>query len=293
LNDWYQESKMKRIAIVFSMLFSGLAASNAYAADSALPGAQWENYTTASQNGGPVDNNTSFAPGTNTSSASDASGTSSVTITSVAGPNPYIFAQASSSAQVLSPVLGYGGYAYGSGDLQYWVEVVGPGSGNLIPINVTAYGYASTNSDPAFGAKADAKLWLTFYGQGASPQQYFQAVSNLGAPTSYINVNGSYQAVVGQPIFVRLWTDVQAESDAYDLSGITSGYPYSAANAYIDPYFSLPQWAINDGYQIDLSAGVGNSPVGAPGPVPGAGLASLAFLALAGLAARARGLLAR
>ncbi len=283
---------MKRIALGFSMLFSGLAASNAYAGGSALPGAAWDNATRAFQNfdwGGPFDGHQSSAPGTDTSSASDASGTSSVTITSVAGPNPYIFAQASSSAQVLSWVRGYGGVANGVGDLQYWVEVVGPGSGNLIPINVTAYGYASTNSDPAFGARADANLSLTFYGQGASPKQYFQAVSNLGAPTSYINVNSSYQAVVGQPIFVDLWTDVSAESNVAQ----GGGYPYSSANAYIDPYFSLPQSLIDEGYQIEVSAGVGNSPVGAPGPIPGAGLASIAFIALAGFVARARGLLAR
>ena len=110
-----------------------------------------------------------------------------------------------------------------------------------------------------------------------------------GAPTSYINVNSSYQAVVGQPIFVDLWTDVSAESNVAQ----GGGYPYSSANAYIDPYFSLPQSLIDEGYQIEVSAGVGNSPVGAPGPIPGAGLASIAFIALAGFVARARGLLAR
>jgi len=274
-----------------SVVFCGLTASSAYATISLLPDPQWYSDARAVQNTTVIDQPSSL-PGANTSSASDASGTSTVTINSVAGPTPSVSAQASSSTQQVA--LGCnpcGGYAYGTGQLIYYAEVVDPTgatNGNLIPINVSAYGSASSTGTFAFGGQANANLWLTFYGQGASPQQYFQAVSNNGAPTSYINLNNAYQAGVGQPIFVEMYTSVWAGSNM----STSGGSPSNAASAYVDPYFSLPQWAINAGYQLDFSAGIGNSPVSAPGPTPGAGLLGLAFFVLAGAMTKARGFLA-
>lgn len=124
-------------------------------------------------------------------------------------------------------------------------------------------------------------LTLNFYGLGARPSQSFQAVSNFGAPTSYINVNDTYQAVVNEEIFVVLTTNVYATSNF-------PAYPYSAASAYIDPYFWLSPSLIDAGYSIEWSPGVGNAPIGTPGPTPGAGLAGLVALTLTSLYARAR-----
>jgi len=69
--------------------------------------------------------------------------------------------------------------------------------------------------------------------------------------------------------------------------------PNASASAFVDPYFSLSSNLLDRGYSIVTSDGIGNSPVAAPGPVPGAGLLSLAFLVIAGVWTKARGFLAR
>ena len=55
--------------------------------------------------------------------------------------------------------------------------------------------------------------------------------------------------------------------------------PNSSAQAYVDPYFSLSPAEIAAGYSLEFSNSIGNSPVAAPGPTPGAGLLGLGFAA--------------
>ena len=282
---------MERVVLALSVFFS-LAASSALAGSAAYP-AQWSSSTRATidgrsgGSGGALDNSLMlYTADPNNSLASNGAGNVSSNVTFGGIPAPYVLSTATSST-VAAPNPGglNGGHADSSGDLQYYIEIVGPANPNTIALNVDAYGYANST---AYGS-ANANLWLEFY--GGPPylaQQYFQAVSNNGAPAAYININQTFQAYVNEPIYVEL----QANAQAYSSCGYAgAGDCSNSANAYIDPYFSLSSALINEGYQIEvLSPGIGNSPVSAPGPTAGCGLLSLMLLMLAGVAARTRAL---
>jgi hypothetical protein len=61
--------------------------------------------------------------------------------------------------------------------------------------------------------------------------------------------------------------------------------PFGDAIAYADPVFNIdPTFAQANQFSIVLSDGIGNS-LAAPGPTPGAGLLSLAFLGFLGASA--------
>ena len=153
---------------------------------------------------------------------------------------------------------------------------------------MTAYGYADNVGIDGY---AGAELSLVFGYGGTGLQNYVFApvVSSTTAAQSF-NVNGVYVAPVNQPFMVNLWVD--AEGNAYLPPAFPPSEavpnPVASASAYVDPYFSLSPDLTNEGYSIVTSNGIGNSPIAAPGPVPGAGLLSLGFFALPGAVAKAR-----
>ena len=276
---------MYRLAFGLSAIFTALASSAS--ATITLPGPTWSSYTSAASQNNPTSRQQLDTSAPNTST----SGSSTGSLTFGNSPVPYVNATASSSS-TLGPGGGSAGAAQSNGDLTYYLEIVGPASANTVQLGVSAYGYASNTSPAAIGAvggQANAYLTLNFY--GGPPYlaaQSWQAVSNNGAPTSYINVNELFPAYVNEPIFVSMHAAAYAGSAVGPGGGAQT--PFSSASAYIDPYFSLSQSLLDAGYQIEVSSGVGNSPIppSAPGPVPGFGLAGLAALALAGFYAKTR-----
>ena len=183
------------------------------------------------------------------------------------------------------------------GYLDYYFEVTGPVGASSVKLymvgNLSVNTIADANGSDGLSLGTSlggvlAKASVTVNGQ------VFSASSVNGSPPQDLHLNQVLYVPVNQPVGVSLNTQVLTTS-AYACRCVGGEMTYdSSASAYVDPYFSLPASLVAAGYQVEiLSPGIGNSPLGAPGPTPGAGLASLAFLVLAGMATKARGFLAR
>ena len=288
-----------------------LVVSGAYAQAVTPPPAQWVGGMTKAQGNDTgnswdptLNSEPAPGPGSYSSSVSGGFGSSSATLTQGPLPSPYLSASAFGSAVLTNSGWPSSAYSYSYSSLDYWVEITGPASVTSVPINVSGYGYAtSTGPDSESYAYAELRVlfgyqYSPYFGEIINPafQNYDFQASAVDSTRSF-SANGVYMAPVNTPFLVILDANAGAQATVYG-----SGYPpYSiiydtpqSANAYVDPVFSLTSDEANSGlYSIVTSAGVGNSSLPAPGPTPGAGLVSLAFLALMGAAARVRRLSAR
>jgi hypothetical protein len=294
-----QETKMKfaalglpavlRPKLIAVSTFALLAASSATNALAQVAAAQWA--TTAGADGTDALSGQSYNLGASSTqpglSQEAASGTGlSLSAQSWVG-NQLGDPTASVSASAQSGCLTCGGSAYGSADFTYFVEILGPAG--PVPLHVNAFGVATSSN--GYGDSASASLDLGGSGLGGGAGYGYYAQSGGTGYKYYPNftVNTTLQADANVPI------SVAGEVHVYENA---SGGTASAGFAYVDPYFSIdPSFPNASLYSIVVSPGVGNSPITpglpAPGPTPGAGLASLVFLMLAGVANRARGFLVR
>jgi hypothetical protein len=271
---------MKRITLCLSAVLSVSASSATSAlAGIAVPDATW--YSDAGAYGGGVPAGiygTTSTTGTNNVASVGPYGYATVDITMSAAPLPII---TNNSVAQTGQV---GGYAQAGGDASstYYVQVVGPQNSPPILLDVTGYISANSysNNANAYGS-ADANLLLSgpgLNGPNGVPGGTWHFETTSGP--QQISVSSLSQVNDG-PITVSLSTDTYAIA-----SGLNAG---AFGMAIADPFFYIDPSVPNaDLYQIIVSPGVGNSPVSAPGPTPGAGLAGLAALALAGLYARTR-----
>lgn len=150
-------------------------------------------------------------------------------------------------------------YTWGKSSLTYQVMVIGPDTGNLIPIGFNAYLYASVNTDMrAFGSSSAA---LELQGAGligsdgniGSNWSFVAAADEGPYPFVSYNVEQMVQTLPNEPINVKLSTYT-------NVRGVTGGN--GGVNAYADPYFYVdPAYENASLYQILVSPGVENSPL--------------------------------
>ncbi|CAN3990809.1 hypothetical protein MCBRY_001629 [Methylocystis bryophila] len=279
-------------------LLMSAAISNA-SAGTLLPSAQWTGSRTWAQgsDGSPADNqsvsHSISGPGSSDSHVVGPMGSGTSTLTQSGFPGPSIQASVSGSAITVdngheNTQILLGAYS----ELTYWIEILGPASVSSTQIKVSGSGYANMTGN---NGAAESQLRILFgynpNGINSTFQNYtFEAYVVNSASSKSFAVNGLYTAPVNVPFEVVL--DANAEVNAsvirYTCCGWQSNTPVYA-NSFVDPYFSLPTDLANSGlYSIITSSGIGNSPLGAPGPTPGAGLAGLAALTLAARYARTR-----
>jgi hypothetical protein len=171
------------------------------------------------------------------------------------------------------------GHSVGEVQLQVDYELMVDGPAGPVPVGITSkLGVATSGLSP------DASAGITLLQPDDPSYGYGYAISLIGdnnnSNKSY--TLGTYQQdvspfMVGDVIEISVVVAVAAVGDSLD--------PYiEKAAAYVDPYFYIPSYVPNaDLYTIEVSPGVGNSPI-SPTPLPTAlplfttGLAGLGWL---------------
>jgi hypothetical protein len=157
------------------------------------------------------------------------------------------------------------GDARGVAGLQFthYIELTGPSG--LVPLTVNTQGSAGLNS----------QVYVVISTTTTVPTEIYLAETRMG--TNYVYDNGAYLELgTSGTSFSRSDTVNLTEGAIYSVTldvaadtGPNAAYPTQTGS--VDPYFVYPA-----NYSLDISAGVGNSPLSSvPGPIAGAGLPGL------------------
>jgi hypothetical protein len=293
-------------------LLTGMS-SSALAGDVALPPSTTLSQVDAYANG--VDSRLQNINGQNVSlSVSQLSPGSALGQASVINDStikPYISVVA--SAAVNLPPVGESTFAHGSasGNMSYALAVEGPTP--TVAVQISALGFMSVGNSAGvhgyfagqvqlgiFGSKElfSDSMYVSF-GDGApfSSQTSGNATLSAFPFATYqgdIRENGVWVLNTNTLYTVSMSAVVETsavaqQSEQGDGSLIIWPAGQNTQSAYVDPHFQIAPGTMDaSAYSFLFSPGVGNAPLGSPGPVPGAGLLSLAFFLLAGAFTKTR-----
>jgi hypothetical protein len=180
----------------------------------------------------------------------------------ISAKNTNNYAIPSLSAQATVPsIVGLGGGVVES-QLTYFIRF--NGSPGIVDVPVQGTGSTSLSFPSTINllSFANASLAISNLDAADIPLPQVAAFCTFtGCPSgnASFSVNGILPFVVGDEYKVVMTASIG-----------NIGSNAMTASAFVDPYFATPV-----GYTLDISEGIGNSPLGVPGPIAGAGLPGL------------------
>jgi hypothetical protein len=298
-------------------LLTGMS-SSALAGDVYLPPLSTISQVDANTNG--VDSHRDNLNGQNVSLSvsqlTPASALGQASVTNYSTNKPYIFVVA--SAAVNLPPVGESTFARGSasGIMNYSLAVEGPTP--TVAVQISALGSMFVGNLSGVHGNFSGQISLSIFGpqelysdsvyvqfgdgEGLSSQTIGNSTLTGNASSGFVgeirengvwilNTNALYTVNMSASVFTSA---VAQQNEQWDGSIITWPAGQNTETAFVDPQFQIAPGTIDaSAYSFLFSTGVGNAPLGSPGPIPGEGLLSLAFFVLAGVWTKARYILAR